>query len=139
MATFLDSGLYFGLITKKDVHHLDAERLLREYAEGKHGMLYTSNFILNEAMSLITFRIGLRSDLLEKMKSFFIGPRKIAIMIDIPMEWLDEIATLQVKLCRDGTEASFTDCSSIIACQKQEIGKIVSFDGHFEGFLEQLR
>jgi len=60
-------------------------------------------------------------------------------MLEISIEWLDEITTLQVKLCQDGTDASFTDCSSIIACQKQEIGKIVSFDGHFEGSLEQLK
>ncbi|HME50594.1 MAG TPA: hypothetical protein VKM55_00115 [Candidatus Lokiarchaeia archaeon] len=55
------------------------------------------------------------------------------------MEWFGEIAALQIKLCRDETEASFTDSSAIIECQKQKIGKIVSFDGHFEGFLEQLR
>jgi predicted nucleic acid-binding protein len=139
MAVFLDSGFFFALITKKDPYHLVAVRLLRECSTGIHGMVFTSNFILDESMTLVHVRIGSRPDLLEKMASFFIGSRKIANLIDISTIWLKDIVEMHVKLVRDGTDASFTDCSSIIACKMHSITKIISFDGHFAGFLEQLK
>ena len=136
MAVFLDTSFYFSLISKKDKNHERAKSILINIAEGKYGIPYTSNFIMNETMTLLNIRTkGTRPDLLEKMSSLFIGKEPIAELIKINNNLLEDIVKLQIKLANDRQILSFTDCSSIILCKKLRIDNIITFDMHFKGFL----
>ena len=48
MAIFLDTDIYFALIAEKDLNHKRSLELLKEIANGKYGMIYTSDYILDE-------------------------------------------------------------------------------------------
>ena len=68
MAIFFDTGFSFALIAEKDLNHKRSLELLKEIANGKYGMIYTLDYILDEAVTLINPRThGNRKDLLEKM------------------------------------------------------------------------
>jgi hypothetical protein len=140
MSIFLDTGFYFALLAKKDSNHAQAELLLNELSEGIYGHIYTSDFVFNESMTLINVRTkGTRKDLLERMKSLFLGEEPLAKMITVDNEILDEISNLQIKITKINEPISFTDCSTIILCQIRKISKIISFDSHYVGFLTQIQ
>ena len=139
MAILLDTGFFFGLLSKKDHHHQQTQFILKDLIKNKYGKIYTTNFILDESLTLINVRTkGKRLDLLEKMKQLFLGPLAIANLLSIENSWLESIYKLQKKISVLGDPVSFTDASNIILCQNYEIKNIVSFDGHFSGFLNVI-
>jgi len=136
MGIFLDTGFYFALLAKKDINHERGVTFLNELSEGVYGQIYTSDFVFDESMTLINVRTrGNRKDLLERMKSLFLGEESIAKMITVDNQLFDEIANLQIKITKKDDPISFTDSSNIILCQKRKIPKIISFDNHYKGFL----
>lgn len=140
MGIFLDTGFYFALLAIKDTNHSRAQFLLNELSEGIYGQIYTSDFVFNESMTLINVRTkGERKDLLEKMKSLFLGEGPIAKMIKIESQLFDEIADLQIKTTKKEDPISFTDCSNIVLCQKRKLPMIISFDEHYKGFLTRIQ
>lgn len=60
-------------------------------------------------------------------------------MVLVEPHWHEHIARLQMKMTQKGDPVSFTDSSSVVLCRKHEVDKILAFDGHFEGFLEQVK
>ncbi len=72
------------------------------------------------------------------MKNLFLGPLSIANLLSIENSWLESIYNLQKKISVPGDPVSFIDASNIILCQNYEIKNIVSFDGHFSGFLNVI-
>ncbi len=91
-------------------------------------------------MTLISVRIKTeKTHLLLKMNDLFLGTEPIGHLLFIDTNWMEEIADLQIKMVKSGTLTSFTDCSNIVLCQKRGIENIIAFDGHFEGFLTQIR
>jgi len=139
MPIFLDTGFYFALLANKDSHHTQATKLLKRVASWEFGRPVTSDFVFDEAMTLISTQVkGEKENLLRKMKNLFLGEEPLGHLVCIEPVWLPEIADLHIKLTTPGPSPSFTDCSSIIACQKQGIEKILSFDWHFEGFLNLI-
>ncbi len=140
MGIFLDTGFYYALLSKKDKNYKRAHEILKEMAEGLYGRICTSNFVFDESMTLINVRTnGNRTDLLEKMRSLFLGTEPIAEMVAVENQWLQEIVYLQIKITKKGNAISFTDCSNIILCQRRLLTKIVSFDSHYNGFLTQIQ
>ncbi|TFG05740.1 MAG: PIN domain-containing protein [Promethearchaeota archaeon] len=139
MSIFLDTGFYFALLAKKDTNHQRAVKILSELTEGIHGQIYTSNFVFDESMTLLNVRTGgNRKDLLDRMRSLFLGRAPIAKMISVENRTLDQIAALQIKLTKKTNPISFTDCSTIFLCNERKIPKIVSFDDHYQGLLTQV-
>ena len=139
MAILLDTGFYFGLLSIKDQHHQQTQSIAEDLITMKYGKIYTSNFILDESLTLINIRTkGKRLDLLEKMKKLFLGSLAIANLLSIENSWLESIYNLQKKLSVPGVPVSFTDASNIILCQNYEIKNLVSFDKHYSGFLNVI-
>ncbi|MCK4501074.1 type II toxin-antitoxin system VapC family toxin [Candidatus Babeliales bacterium] len=136
MAILLDTGFYFGLLSIKDQYHQKSQSILKDLIKNKYGKIYTSNYILDESLTLINIRTkGKRLDLLEKMKKLFLGSLAIANLLSIENSWLESIYNIQKKLSVPGDLVSFTDASNIILCKNYDIKNIVSFDEHFSGFL----
>jgi len=138
MGIFLDSSFYYAILRRDDVNHERANEILDMLANNQYGKVYTSEYILDESMTLISVRSHGQRDLIERMGKLFLGNEKIAHMLPIESDWLEEIYMLQMNLTAEHHEYSFTDCSSIVCCKKHKIPRIVSFDGHFSGQLEQI-
>ena len=137
MPIFLDTGFYFALISKKDIHHKKAQKIFKKTITGEFGKIYTSDFVLDESLTLMNCRTnGKRKDLLKKIFDLFLGKEPIAHIIKVNENWLKEIYIFQSKITKPDNPISFTDASNIILCQKLKIEKIIAYDEHYKGFLE---
>lgn len=140
MAIFLDTGFYFALLSKRDKFHQRAQEILIELENRKYGIPFSSDYVLDESMTLLNIRTkGLRKDLLQKMLSLFIGSQQIAKLLIIRYEWLEKISQIQIKFTKKNKILSFTDASNIFLCELYGITNIVSFDEHYEGILTQIK
>ncbi len=52
MSIFLDTGVYVAFINKKDKNHDRALVLMKELASGKYGPGYTSDYVLDETLTV---------------------------------------------------------------------------------------
>lgn len=139
MGIFLDTSFYYALIRRDDKNHQRADELLEEIGTNRYGAVYTSDYVLDESLTLISIRTHGRVDIIRRMGKLFLGDERIAHLFAISSSWLHEIFEFQMKNTEPHQEYSFTDCSSIICCKKHHISTIISFDGHFEGHLIQIQ
>jgi predicted nucleic acid-binding protein len=138
MGIFLDTCFFYAIISKKDPNHKRAHFLLDELETKKYGKIYSSDYIVDEALTLASIRSNGNPVVLEQMGKLFFGEEQIAKILPIHSEWLEEIYALQFQMTNSDNKISFTDCSSIVCCKKQRISSIISFDGHFSGHLTQI-
>jgi len=142
MAIFLDTGFYLGLIHKKDPHYQKAQDWLLQIRQGLYGQIYTSNYILSEAVTLVATRTDGNPIALTRLRQIFSGSLQIATLLRVSEEedfdaWdlFDKLATTGELVYEEGF-VSFVDCTNIVLCQQHSIEYIASFDAHFKGWLE---
>ncbi|MHA1104215.1 MAG: type II toxin-antitoxin system VapC family toxin [Promethearchaeota archaeon] len=142
MGVFLDTGFYLGLCHPKDKYAAQSEDLLVELAIGNYGVLYTSYFIINEVSTLAAVRSKNDPKVFVHLEKLLWGREKIANILPFNLnfeletwELFKKVNTINLK---DKKPMSFTDISSVILCKHHLIEYIVSFDSHFDGFLQRL-
>ena len=143
MGVFLDTGFYLGLCHPKDQHAQESEKILKSLSMGEHGLLYTSNLIISEVTTLAAVRSNNNVNVLNHLGNLIWGKPKIATVLHFESylesetwELFKKINTIDLK---DSRPMSFVDVSSIVLCQQHQIDKIVSFDPHFDRFLEKIK
>jgi len=57
---FVDSGAWIALRSRRDQHHVEADRLFRQALQ-RHIQLVTTNLVIAEAHRLTLFRVGVRA------------------------------------------------------------------------------
>jgi predicted nucleic acid-binding protein len=142
MAIFLDSGFYLGLIHKQDKHHERARGWLQKITSGFYGQVYTSNFVMGEAATIVASRTKGNPLALERTMQLFTGNLQIATVIRVSEDDEKNAWDLFLKLSKtkdlvsDEGIVSFVDCTCIILYQDHGIECIASFDGHFKPWLK---
>ncbi len=143
LGVFLDTGFYLGLCHPKDQHAQESEKILKLLSEGEHGLLYSSNLIISEVTTLAAVRSNNNVNVLNHLGNLIWGKQKIATVLHFESylesetwELFKKINTIDLK---DSRPMSFVDVSSIVLCQQHQIDKIVSFDPHFDRFLEKIK
>ena len=142
IAVFLDTGFYLGLCHPKDKHAKNCDKILKILSQGDHGLLYTSSFIISEATTLVAIRTNSHIKILEFLGKYLWGKEKIATILPFDSELERQTWELFKKInttdLKDKNPMSFVDISSVILCKHHQIDKIVSFDSHFDRFLERI-
>jgi len=142
LGVFLDSGFYLGLCHPKDKYAEQSERILKELATGNYGVLYTSYFIVNEVTTLAAIRSKNNIKVFNHLEKLLWGNEKIASILPFDLNNEHETWELFKKInitdLKDKKPMSFTDISSIILCNHHQIEHIVSFDSHFDRFLQRV-
>ncbi|KKK45258.1 hypothetical protein LCGC14_0779640 [marine sediment metagenome] len=143
MGFFLDTGFYLGLCHPKDQHAQESEKMLKLLSMGEQGLLYSSNLIISEVTTLAAVRTSNNVKVLNHLGNLIWGKQKIATVLHFESylesetwELFKKINTIDLK---DSRPMSFVDVSSIVLCQHHQIDKIVSFDPHFDRFLEKIK
>ena len=143
MGGFLDTGFYLGLCHPKDQHAQESEKMLKLLSMGEQGLLYSSNLIISEVTTLAAVRTSNNVKVLNHLGNLIWGKQKIATVLHFESylesetwELFKKINTIDLK---DSRPMSFVDVSSIVLCQHHQIDKIVSFDPHFDRFLEKIK
>ncbi len=132
---FVDTSAWYAVEVEDDVNHEAACQVLSSIASGKHGVAVTSDFVLDEMLTLLRSRKSLAS------ASAFID--KIRKSKSVRIFWVDEglfDRALDTFKKSDDKLWSFTDCTSFALMRELAISKAFTFDKHFKeaGFLTIL-
>ena len=123
---FIDTGAFIARYIERDQHHLTAQRAWERLPKlGRRH--YTSNFVLDEAITLL----GRRSNYA------FAAERARYLYASQVLEILrpshdDEIAAIALFEKYADQEVSFTDCVSFVLMRKLRIKRVFAFDRHFK-------
>ena len=142
IGVFIDTGFYLGLCHPKDKYFTKSKRILNILTKGEYGLLYTSILIISEATTLAAVRSNNNIKILNHLSTLTWGKDKIASFLPFDTEFGLETWNLFKKIntidLKNEKPMSFVDISSVILCKHHQIDKIVSFDSHFDRFLERI-
>ncbi len=122
---YVDSGGWIALLSARDQHHLEADRLFR-LAASHEIPLFTSNLVLAEVHRLLLYRAGARAAAvsLRRVLSSNLVRLKCATPAhhEAGLEWLE-------RLSQQGV--TYTDAVSFAVMESNQCLKAISFDRHF--------
>jgi uncharacterized protein len=123
---FVDTSAWYAVEVEDDINHELACKLLANIASGKHGISVTTDYVLDETLTLLRSRRDLASSL------GFID--KIRKSRSVRVFWIDEgLFDRALELFRksDGKPWSFTDCTSFALMRELSVFQAFTFDKHF--------
>ena len=123
---FVDTSAWYAVEVEDDVNHEAACKFLSNIASGKHGVSVTTDYVLDETLTLLRSRRDLASatafvDKIRKSKS-------------VRVFWIDEglfEKALIIFQKSDHKSWSFTDCTSFALMQELSVSEAFTFDRHF--------
>ena len=122
---FVDSGAWIALRSRRDQHHLDADRLFRE-ALSRRVPLVTTNLVIAEAHRLTLFRAGLQPALraLEAIDASTSVTIHFATAADhaAARRWLTRLAPRPI---------TYTDAVSFAVMETSRCSHVLGFDHDF--------
>ena len=125
MKIFIDTGGFAALYNRKDGFHDQAKSIWANLTE-KRPLLFTSNFVVSETITLLRKRGDLEASIQFGDALFSSGLVRIVRV----NESQETQAWVIYKKFRD-QDFSFTDCASFAVMQELGISKAFAFDHHF--------
>nr|MDO8083087.1 PIN domain-containing protein [Candidatus Freyarchaeota archaeon] len=134
MAVFIDTGIFVATRNADDKNHKRAAELMSDALQGRFGAVYTSDYILDEAVTVALIRTR-RRDLAVDMGRFILeSPRIEKIMTS-----MDQLYAALKKFQKFTDKTfSFTDCVSLTIIERNGIDYIMSFDSGFDGIVSRI-
>ena len=133
MAVFIDTGAFMAYRNKKDIYHSAADGLVRRALKGEFGSIFTSDYIYDETLTLAMVRTG-NKDVIKDISDVILSSHIEMFIIDVVI--LEKAKDLFFQLF--DKRISFTDASTMVVMQQENVGKIITFDSHFNGMFEVL-
>ncbi len=124
---FFDTGSWVALAVPGDRNAASARRFYAEVARGVHGAIVTTNFVLDEAATLVRMTADVASAA-RFLRGVLGRPSVIVVWID-PSHF--ETA-LELFSRHEDKRWSFTDCTSFVVMRELAIEKAFTFDRNFE-------
>jgi uncharacterized protein len=122
---FVDTGAWYALADRKDPDHLR----VAEFLEGQPLRLVTTNFIFDETVTLLRYRLGFVA-----AKSFGDHLLRAGIATLLPVIRRDETRAWEIFTRYRDKSFSFTDCTSFAVMQRLKIDSAVAMDDDFRAF-----
>lgn len=123
---FVDTSFFKAIIDPKDEFHQDA-KIIEQKINDEQIRLVTSNYVLDEAFTLIRKRCGLK--VVDEFRRYLTTITIILKIIRVTV--IDEAGAWDWFL-QDWSDLSFTDCVSFALMKRLEIGQALTFDDHFK-------
>lgn len=130
----MDTSVWIAARNLDDVNHLRAKEILTSMLKGELGEIYTSDYILDEVVTLMLKRTK-RLELAIEMGEYILKSpriRKLRVTEEIFDDAWKKFKSLKGKLM------SFTDCTSLVLMEKRGIEYIASFDSGFDGLARRI-
>lgn len=140
LTVFIDTGIFVAYFNKKDENHNRALVIMKEIAEGKYRIAFTSDYVFDETVTVILLRT---KDIRHAIRAgaFILGEIKgipnFINLIRINSK-LFNMTWESFKADKFKKRLSFTDYSSIITTKNYNIDSIASFDSDFDGIVSRL-
>jgi uncharacterized protein len=134
MAAFIDTGLFLALYNAEDTYHQKSKEIFKNAFSGKLGKLYTSDYIIDETITILLVRTKQHNLAVELGKYIIESPRitKLTVDDDVFADAWSTFQSLKDKYL------SFTDCTSLALSKKHQIKQILSFDHGFDGLTQRI-
>lgn len=123
---FIDSSGWKALVDKKDDFYEEGWKIWNKLLDGGVDLL-TSNYILDESLTLVRLRCGLDKALVLR-EFLFRGEPKIKVARVLAQ---DETEAWK-WFVKDWSKLSFTDCVSFAVMERLGLKEVFAFDRHFE-------
>ncbi|MEM3402119.1 MAG: PIN domain-containing protein [Candidatus Hadarchaeales archaeon] len=133
MSVFLDTSVLVAARNVDDENHDRAKELLISALKGEHGDIYTSDYVIDEAVTLMLRRTK-RIELAINVGEYVLrSPRikKLWVSEDIFSAAWEKFKSLRKPI-------SFTDYTSLALMEKMGIESIASFDSGFDGLVKRM-
>lgn len=134
---FFDTGFFFALKFKKDPNHISALRTLQDVSRKNYGSQFTSDYIIDELMTL-TWKRTKDKYVLSQIWDFFKPKNPICNIIQISIDDISLIYDIFYKFLDREQFLSFTDCSILYLMEKFKIQYLASFDSNFDGLTTRI-
>ena len=121
MTVLIDTGIFYALLDKGDVNHLDAVAVMIHTLEGKFGKAYTTDYVILETTLLLKSRLS--AEAVKAMVDFLDRSGISTLIVDEPI--LRKSLKLLVKMPE---RLSLCDAASIVLIEDLGIGVLASFD-----------
>ena len=123
---FVDTSAWYAVEVEDDVNHEKACKFLSLIASGKYGISITTDYVLDETLTLLRSRRDLTS------ATTFMD--KIKKSSSVRVFWIDENLfekALDIFQKSNHKSWSFTDCTSFVLMRELSISEAFTFDSHF--------
>ena len=138
MSVFVDTGVFFAHHDTDAERHADAVTAFDNLLEGKYGQPYTSDYVLDETVTLTRVRTG-SFDAADTVASRILGEDPFPNVFEIIHVEPDDVrASMETFRKYTDQELSFTDASSIHLCESRDFDAVLSFDADFDGLVERI-
>ena len=134
---FVDTSAWVAVNDRKDVNHEKAIKFIQQLKE-KRQRLVTTNYILDEAFTLMLGNIGYLETVEFKNSLDKLVETKLLILLQIDSRLQQEAWKIFLKFNID-KKWSYTDCTSKAIMSELAIYEAFTFDHHFEqmGFIKR--
>jgi predicted nucleic acid-binding protein len=134
MAVFVDTCIFVAVRNKRDKNHRRAAELMRGALKTEFGIVRTSDYVLDEAVTTALARTRNHQIAVNTGRYILDSPRIEKLPIsqeDFTLAWRKFQTVRDIFL-------SFTDCTSLALMERHGIERIMSFDSNFDGLAERL-
>lgn len=124
---FVDTSAWYAYEVPDDVNHFKAREFAERLKRGEFGSIITSDYVLDESITLLRMRKGLH------VSSAFI--QKVLKSESVTIVWVDKAIfnkALEMFLRSEKKAWSFTDCTSFTIMRELKIADSFSFDENFK-------
>ena len=134
MSIFVDTGVFYAQQHEAASRHGVATDALREVLTGRFGTAYTSDYVHDEAVTLVRARTG-QYGAAKRVSERILGDESPISLLYVGKRHLRE--SLETFERYSDQELSFTDATTVTLLESRDIDSVLSFDGDFDGVVER--
>ena len=131
---FIDTSAFLSLEDESDQYHEGAIQFREQVLRMRRYEIVTTSYILDETLTLIRFRIGIKASI-----DFSKKLRMSEVVKSVYISRGIEERALDIFEKYDDKDFSFTDCVSFVVMLEMGIKEAFAFDQHFDqmGFVRK--
>jgi len=131
---FIDTSAFLSLEDESDQYHEGAIQFREQVLRMRRYEIVTTSYILDETLTLIRFRIGIKASI-----DFSKKLRMSEVVKSVYISRGIEERALDIFEKYDDKDFSFTDCVSFVVMWEMGIKEAFAFDHHFDqmGFVRK--
>lgn len=123
---FIDTTIWVAAIDSNDILHEDGVATLKAIIERKLPLAITTDYVLDEVMTLLKRRKIPGKKIVNIIKKIFESPRVIVVFID------EKLFSEAIKIFSKYDQLSFTDATTIAVMKTYKLKEIFSHDSDFD-------
>ena len=138
MSVFVDTGVFFAHHDTDADRHEEAVDAFDELLDGQYGQPYTSDYVLDETVTLTRRQTG-SFEAADAVAKRILGADPFPHVVETMHVEPDDVRAALAAFRRyDDHDLSFTDATIVAQCESRGIDAVLSFDADFDGVVDRI-